>query len=148
MTNTLKIRFLVEDWVSGETLWAEDLGGNLFRLSNIPFYVTGFAMNDVVRCTDENGWKRVVGMHRDSGNGTLRLIFTVANDSPRAGQVLDELKSVGCSIETASAQLVGVNVPLDLEVPFSQLSNYLNDLSDEILTGWEVAKRFVRPEKK
>jgi hypothetical protein len=141
MQKMLKIRFAVNDLISGETLWAEDIGSDLFRLANIPFYVTGYAIDDVVRCTDENGWKQVLRLEKDSGNGTVRLIFNVASDSEKARQVLDELKSVDCSIEIASSRLVAVNIPPGLEIPFSQLSNYLNSLSHEILAGWEVAKR-------
>lgn len=144
MQKMLKIRIALNDLVSGETLWAEDLGDNLFRLANIPVYATDLAIDDVVRCTDQNGWKQVVSLEKDSGNGTVRLILNVARDSESAQRVLDELTSVGCSIEIASGQVVAVNIPPSLEIPFSQLSNYLNNLSDEVLAGWEVAKRFTR----
>jgi hypothetical protein len=106
---------------------------------NIPYRAIGYAEGDVVQCTKQDGWNEVVSMAHDSGNGTLRLLFTNV-ESPEAGQVLDELVSVGCTYERASSTFVGVTVPTTLEVPLSQLSNYLNDLPEAVLRGWEVGK--------
>lgn len=129
--------------LSGETVWAEEVGANLYRLLNIPFYAEGYAEQDIVRCVDRNEWKEVVGVEKDSGNGTVRLMFT-NSQNPEAQQILDQLVSVGCTYERASSQLVAVTVPPNLAVPFSQMASYLNSTSDNVLVGWEVAKRLTR----
>ncbi len=143
MANMIKVKFASQGSAIGETVWAEEVGDNLFRLANIPFHITGYAENDIVRCLEKDGFKEVVRLEHDSGNGTIRLLFLDCNSS-EAKHVLDELKSVNCSIEIASNKLVGVNVPPNLDIEFSQLSNYLNGLGKNVLTGWEVAKRFTR----
>jgi hypothetical protein len=136
----VKIRFKLDSGpFMGETMWAEHRGGDLYCLMNIPYRAIGYAEGDVVQCTKQDGWNEVVSMAHDSGNGTLRLLFTNV-ESPEAGQVLDELVSVGCTYERASSTFVGVTVPTTLEVPLSQLSNYLNDLPEAVLRGWEVGK--------
>jgi len=144
LSNRVKIRFpLVNESASGETLWAEGAGENLFTLLNIPFLAVGYAEGDVVRCVEHDGWHQVVGLEHSSGNGTLRLIFTDGKTRD-AQEILDELSSVGCTYERASRNYVAVTVPPNLQIPFSQLSNYLNQTTDEVLTGWEVAKPFDR----
>jgi hypothetical protein len=82
-------------------------------------------------------------MASDSGNGTLRLLFE-ASESPDAQLILSELVSVGCSHERASQRLVAVTVPPTLDVPFSQLCNFLDATSDQVVSGWEIAKPVSR----
>ncbi len=138
----VKIRFKLSDPTgpAGETLWAEPIAEGQCRLLSIPFAVDGYAEGDIVRCVEQDGWDEVVGMMQDGGNGTIRLLFGDAQ-SPDAQHVLDELVSVGCSYESAAQQLVAVTVPPTLDVPFSQLCNFLNETSDDVLQGWEIAKR-------
>ena len=139
-----KLKFLLPDGpVNGETTWAEKLGNGVFRLLNIPFFAIGYAQGDMVNCEAVAGEIRVLGMQKDSGNGTLRLFFSNIQDKDTQ-QVLQELTSVGATYEIAKDQLVAVNIPPNLGVPFSQLSNYLNGLSDKTLISWEVAKKFKR----
>jgi hypothetical protein len=92
-------------------------------------------------------WKEVVVLEQDSGNGTIRIIFS-DSESPEAQHILDELVSVGCMYERASSELVAVTVPPNLDIPFSQLANYLNSADDEILVGWEVGKNLTRMQHK
>ena len=144
MVNKMKIRIPLST-NSGETLWAEQVGENLFRLLNIPFFAVGYAEGDIVRCEQNQDWLQVIGLEKDSGNGTLRLIFS-QEESKDVQPILDELESVGCTYEKASSKLVAVTVPPNLKIPFSQLSNFLNGTKDEIMSGWEVAKKFTRDE--
>jgi len=132
-----------ETSVSGETLWAEKVDENVFRLCNIPFVAKGYAENDIVLCQYRDGFNEVVSIKEDGGNGTIRLLFSNSH-SKEAQVILEELKSIGCSYELASSQIVGVTIPPTLGVPFSQLSHFLNTTDDEILVGWEVAKQFTR----
>ena len=139
-----KIRVpILEGSVSGETFWAEKIDQNLFRLCNIPIVARGYAEDDIVLCQQKDDFNEVISIKEDSGNGTIRLLFSNSH-SEEAQNVLQELKSIGCSYEIASSQLVGVTIPPQLEIPFSQLSNFLNSTDDEVLTGWEVAKEFTR----
>lgn len=130
--------------MGGESLWAQPVGGERFRLLNAPFYALGFAEGDVVRCvrSPETNQLIVEELEIDSGNGTLRLLF-MDTQSLDAQEVLNELSSVGCAHEHASTQLIASTVPPKLQVPFSQLSNYLNALPDNVLQGWEIGKKFT-----
>jgi hypothetical protein len=144
MENLCKIRFPLEDGpFSGETAWAEQVSDDTYRLRNVPYHAVGYAEDDVVKTIERDGWPEVIGLVEESGNGTLRLLFA---DSATDGaqNVLDELTSLGCTYERASDTFVAVTVPPTLSVPFSQVANYLNDLPDDVLVGWEVGKRLTR----
>jgi hypothetical protein len=144
MSERIKIRFrLNNSQIGGELVWAEKIDEVRYRLLNIPYYAEGYAEGDIVHCIETNNQIEVIAIEEDSGNGTLRLIFA-DSQRPEAQTVLDELTSVGCVYERASAGLVAVNVPPNLEIPFSQVANYLNSLSDEVLLGWEIGKTFSR----
>jgi hypothetical protein len=143
LANKIKIRIPLSDTFSGETLWAEQTGENLFRLLNIPFFAFGYAEGDIVRCMQSQGWNQVTDLEKDSGNGTLRLVFGQV-ESNDAQFILSELASVGCTYEIASSQLVAVTIPPNLQIPFSQLSNFLNGIGNEVLNGWEIGKKFTR----
>jgi hypothetical protein len=138
------VRFALHgDPAAGETVWAQPTGDDHYRLHSAPFYAHGYAEGDVVRCIRRDGWPEVVDLVHDSGNGTLRLLFATA-DGADAWRVLDELVSVGCTYERASARLVAVTVPPSLQLPFSQVANYLNGLSSDLLSGWDVGKVLTR----
>lgn len=144
MANKVKIKIPIsENSFSGKTLWAEQVDDNLFRLLNIPFFAFGYAEGDIVRCEQTEGLYQAVGLENDSGNGTLRLVFA-QNDSKDIQYILDELVSVGCTYEMGVSKLIAVTVPPNLEIPFSQLSNFLNGTKDKVLAGWEVAKNLTR----
>ena len=147
MSRKVKIRFrLSGNPVASETVWAEQVGDNLYRLLNVPYYAMGYAEGDIVRCTDHDGGEEVVNVERHSGNGTIRIHFSSNPEGPKAQQVLDELVSVGCTFERASSRLVAVSVPANAEVPFSQLCNYLNKIGEDVITGWEIGKNPLSPE--
>ena len=133
MRQKVKVLFALNgDPLGGESVWAEEVGHDLYCLMNIPFYARGYAKNDIVRCAirkhdrGDEEWEEVVELVEDSGNGTIRLLFADGTDSSKIHYVLRELVSIGCSYELASRTYASVNVPGKLELPFSHMINYLN----------------------
>ncbi|OQY89922.1 MAG: hypothetical protein B6D41_10090 [Chloroflexi bacterium UTCFX4] len=146
MTNTedlVKVQIRLPDTFNAELLWAKPVGNNLYRLMNIPFDAMGYSEGDIVRTVPTGNMPTVVEIQEDSGNGTLRLFFKDSSNT-EAQEILNELVSVGCTYERASSSTVGLTVPPTLELPFSQLANYLNSVDDRVLAAWEVAKKFTR----
>jgi hypothetical protein len=144
MEELVKVAIRLEQGLpDNELLWAEPVDGDLYRLRNIPFCAKGYADGDIVRCARGQETITVIGMAEDSGNGTIRIVFA-DGEGREAQQILAELVSVGCTYERATADLVAVTIPPTLEIPFSQLANYLNDIPESILQGWDIGKRFTR----
>lgn len=119
----VKILFRVVDSDGGvnvETLWAEPLGDDRYRVRNCPFYAYRTSFLDVVHAEfDESEghitFRRVV---EKSGHRTLRVIFKPpvsekgafdqANPSDR---LLDSLAKLGCTYEGANRVYICIDVP-------------------------------------
>ncbi|MDP8979751.1 MAG: DUF4265 domain-containing protein [Acidobacteriota bacterium] len=88
-----------------EQLWALPLGNNLFKIDNIPFFVTGISCEDVVEASaDSEGELRYKSLVTSSPHNTLRVIlFRESPDTrPLADRVSDlrsQLARIGCSTE-------------------------------------------------
>lgn len=95
-----------EEW---EGLWASPIGGDRFKIDNIPFYAKNLSCDDVVEATrkgDEYIFTRVVSQ---SENSTIRVVLYNLADE---GGVRSNLVNFGCSIEgTGIPGLIAVNVP-------------------------------------
>jgi hypothetical protein len=144
METQVKVRFnLYGNPVAGETAWAKAISENLFQLTSIPFYADGYALDDIVQCREIKGHREVVGIEKDSGNGTIRIYFQ-PSQGPYVEQILNELVSIGCKFERASPTMVAVSIPHDVELPFSQIADFLNAVDDKIMAGWEIGKRINR----
>src|SRR5687768_9315146 len=84
-----------------ETLWADELGDDRYRLDNLTWYAYGLSLGDIVHATrNESGmlvFQRVV---EKSGNRTMRLILetdeTTDEMTFESRRLLDELRALGC----------------------------------------------------
>ena len=124
-----------------ETLWAEELSGNLYALRNVPFSTYGFAEGDIVEANSSDDGLQVARLHWDSGNGTIWINFASATTEDDQKVILNELTSVGCTYERSTSDVVGVTVPANLQIAFEQLLGYLNQVTDQgIVRGWLVSK--------
>jgi Domain of unknown function (DUF4265) len=100
-------------WFKGESLWAKDLGGDLYEIQNVPFCAYGLNCKDVVFATaDAPDLKpEVRSVVRRSGCRTLRLFFMQEPPDKQAQQpYLDELSTMDAWVERANARVVCVNV--------------------------------------
>ena len=64
--------------VGGESFWAEDLGDDLYRMRNTPFYAYGINFDDIVyaKAQSEDLKPSILKVHEYSGHKTLRVIFS------------------------------------------------------------------------
>ena len=114
-----------------ETLWAFDLGGNLYQLDNTPWYQYGVSWKDVIEAVPENEgefplFRRVV---EKSGYRTLR----VALEEPATDEFLDEIKQLGCCFEGANRRYIAKDIPPGIDL--QKIADFLteNDIC------WEYA---------
>ena len=122
--------------VESESLWADSLGGDRFRLENCPFFAYGVSLHDIVRAPvdpDEQAatFQRVIVK---SGNSTVRILFDEPVEDGNSPQViLDQLISLGCSYEGANRKYIAVNIPSSVN-----LSTVCSFLVEQQLS-WEYA---------
>ena len=97
-----------------ETLWAYDLGENLYQLDNTPWYQYGVSWKDVVEAVPQNEgelplFRRVV---EKSGYRTLRISL----EEPATAEFLDEIKQLGCGFEGANRRYIAIDVPPEMDL--------------------------------
>ncbi|GAA1974825.1 hypothetical protein GCM10009838_38560 [Catenulispora subtropica] len=122
----LKVDFALEQDASGwppagsERVWAVRVGTDRARLDNVPFFVRGYAVDDVVRFeTDEDGVHWVREAVRYSANCTIRVIPARDGPEDESGRaVLEALAPFGVTGEgIAQLGMVALNVPEHADVP-------------------------------
>jgi hypothetical protein len=102
-----------------ESLWAQDLGQDRYRIDNCPFYACGVSLHDIVHAPRDpgSGIATVDQVLSKSGNRTIRLFFARAvapgNSSAR---ILEALVSLGCGYEGADRHFIAVNIPSRLRL--------------------------------
>jgi hypothetical protein len=139
--NLVKVRFDLppESATPSETLWAEALGNQLYRLDNTPWFAKGCALDDVVRCEEnEDDLPRFVEVVRPSGNWTVRVF--VPDGAERAStkeEIFAFLKQSGCVYEGYGVNkgLIAVTVPRAVDV--ETVLTYLRNLEAKNRAHWE-----------
>lgn len=98
--------------VSGESLWAEELGENLYTVRNVPFHAFGINFYDVVYAVPESDDQNptVRKIHSQSGHKTLRVIFTDQSSEQERVSKLKELHRYKAYHENANGVLFAIDV--------------------------------------
>jgi len=98
--------------VGGESLWAEDLGENLYRIRNVPFHAYGLNFHDVVFAKSESEELKpsVLRVHKPSGHKTLRVIFTDKSSKEERIAKLKELNEYKAYHENADGTLFAIDI--------------------------------------
>lgn len=99
-----------------ETMWAEPLGGNRFRLRNVPFFVTGMSFGDIVAAREHNERLVVAGVVEHSGHSTYRVFVTDTVKKSDFPRMWARLEAIGCTYERATDRLLAIDVPGAVDV--------------------------------
>lgn len=94
-----------------ESLWAEPVGEDRYRLRNVPFLVFGFSEQDVITAKDDNGKLVVTGVAARGGHSTYRLVLPEDTNEETFLQDWARLKELGCTYERATRRFVAIDVP-------------------------------------
>jgi hypothetical protein len=97
--------------VRRESMWAEQVGPDLFVLRNSPFHVDGVSFLDTVRAELRGAEWFFVGVHARSGHSTFRVRITDRWLRAPWELLFAPLKRFGCTLEGADARWTAVDVP-------------------------------------
>lgn len=116
----VKVTFQLEqsDWHqhATETMWAEPLGEDRFRLKNVPFYAYGISYDDVIvarKSGQETLSERVI---ERSGHSTYRIFVTDEETLQKFPVYWASLEKLACTQERATERLFSVDVPPDANI--------------------------------
>jgi hypothetical protein len=96
---------LPNHWATGgETLWARQLGEDLYELRDIPFYSYGLNLGDVVQAVPPAPHLKpqVLRVVRRSGHRTLRIVFQDDVEPARRLELINSLKPLGVGFQSAT----------------------------------------------
>jgi len=101
-----------------ETVWAEPVGGDRFRLQNSPFFAFGVSAEDVVSAVPARKgiykFQQVVQM---GGHSTYRIFLqdsTIADDCFLTRW--HEIQALGATYENGNGRFVSVDIPPETDI--------------------------------
>lgn len=117
----VKVLFRLEpdvgEGAATETLWAERLGERRFRLRNVPFFVFGVSVEDVVLARGlEDGVLEFETVVVHGGHSTYRLKMNAAAPAERVQRGWLALEHLGCTYEQGPGPLRAVDVSPTAEI--------------------------------
>jgi Domain of unknown function (DUF4265) len=93
----------------GETMWANEVEGDLFAIRNLPFFAFGLNFGDIVVAPDIGGVRHVQRVVRRSGHRTVRIVFSADLQREEQQVYLHELRTHGATFERATDRMVAVD---------------------------------------
>lgn len=102
--------------VATESLWAEHLGSNLYRVRNVPFYARGVSEQDVVKAEEKDGRLVVTGIVDMGGHSTYRIFLSEQTPGEQFSKDWVSFHELGCTYERATRRLVAIDVPPHADV--------------------------------
>jgi hypothetical protein len=109
------INLPASDWYTHalETMWAEPLAGDHYRLQNVPFYAYGLSFDDVVNAREIGDQLFVQDIVERGGHSTYRVFLSrdVNRDGGRFLESWRPLLEIGVTYEQANDRLLAIDVP-------------------------------------
>jgi len=112
------VKVLLQDGEYVETLWAQPVGGDRYRLDNSPFWAYGVSWLDVVEARpDETGMLAMTRVVEKSGHRTVRVILRPpCDESAESQRLLDDLVAMGCSYEGMHPGYIAIDIPAEVSL--------------------------------
>jgi hypothetical protein len=157
--NVIKVIAAVDEddpWGRGtEGLWAEPLGGDRFKLWNVPWHARGLNWGDIVRCERremEGGGEhlQIADVVERSGHVGFSAYFYAETPEEQRNAVLRDLEGMGAWFEwyepggEGRGRLYAVDVPPDAD--WQRVYDYLTKAEERGVLGWQSSWRGERPE--
>lgn len=111
----VKLRIVDDEVV--ETVWAQPLANDTYRLRNLLFFVYGYAFDDVVRAEQTSGeFPTVTSIVTRSGHSAYRVFLCDSATNIEDVPSWLALEEIGCTFERASENLYAIDVPPESDV--------------------------------
>jgi hypothetical protein len=124
-----------------DSVWAEPLGSERYRVESCPFFAYGISRDDVVRAAEAAGEGGPVldDVLEKGGHRTLRLTLgpSVELRSAPVQRILEKLIDLGCTHELLRPRLVAIDLPPEVELELA--AGLLQDAARAGSLAWEWA---------
>lgn len=97
-----------------ESLWAREITESQFQIDNIPFFVRGISLGDIVTAENSDGELRFKHLVSRSGNSVIRVIVF---DIEEVTELRNELRKLGCASEQSHIEgLFAISIPSSVQI--------------------------------
>ncbi len=141
----VRVRLLgsaLESGYESETLWAEDLGKQRYRIWNLPVYAYNIGMRDIVECapTPDGGLPVVSRVLEQGDCFTVRLYFNATASDSEIQAVLDLLSERRALFEKSSRLLwaVGLRTREDYDWISASLQPFVSSATVAVESAYQV----------
>lgn len=109
---------LGDDWhgFSSESMWAEKISENQFKLRNVPYYAKNISLGDVVAVQRTENQYFFNMVSKRSGHSTYRILINKEIDENLFKRYWEKLENIGCSYEQGKNRLIAVDVPPETNI--------------------------------
>ncbi|HEU5290211.1 MAG TPA: DUF4265 domain-containing protein [Cyclobacteriaceae bacterium] len=126
--------------VGGESMWAEPLGNDRYKIENVPFYAYGLNFKDVVRATADSDELKpeIRELVEASGHRTFRLFFKEEIEREQQEKILDSFRELHVSYERADK----IYVALDMKPQgnYQSVFDKLEEYEKQDILGFETCE--------
>jgi len=136
---------LPNHWATGgESMWAVELGGDIYEIRNVPFYAYDLNYGDVVRATPDTSdlIPEVREVLRRSGHNTLRLFFKKSVAESHSLELLATLRPLGVSYEGLNSFYFALD--LGPETNIAKVRDILDTWEQQGLIEYETCEARVQ----
>lgn len=125
----------IGDLLEWEQLWARKLTSNSFELCCIPFFAYDLALGDIIETSPFESKRYVINkVLIPSGHRTFRVFF---QSLERWSNIIDEITSLGCTVEARWKQSKLIAVDAASETECDLLKTFLIKLEKQNMIAWE-----------
>ena len=136
---------LPNHWATGgESMWARELGGDHYRLENVPFYAYGLNFHDVVEARSPAPDLKpfVLRVTERSGHRTIRVSFSEAVPEVDRIAHLSALRELNVTFERCTARYFALD--LEPEANVDDVRDRLDALEAEDVLAYETCEARVQ----
>ncbi len=128
--------------IAGESMWAQSLGNNVYKLENVPFFSYGLNFKDEVEAyPDKDDILEVSKVVKPSGNKTIRIVFDKTVERKSQDNYINTIKELDCSLERWDDTYLSVNIREGAN--FDAIYDQLDEWSEEDILGFETCHERV-----
>lgn len=123
-----------------ESVWAEHVKHNQFRVDNNPLYMYGVSYNDIVSVNVRENNLFFDSVVQRGGHSTFRVFFKISDPNPDfIKEQLQPFLDMGCSYEGDGKRLYAIDVPPEVNV--EEIVQHLK--VGENIRKWEYEEGYV-----
>ncbi len=99
-----------------ETVWAEQVSDNLYRIRNVPFYAKELSVEDIVIVEPREGNYYLKFVSKRSGHSTYRIFLGENVLAEAFRKYWQPLENIGCTYEKGQGRLFAVDIPPSTDI--------------------------------